>query len=79
MGRIEHRIRIPSSESSVQLHPSIAVVCMAPDVRCPPASADTSSSCARECVTAASPSPTSTIPGYGHVCSLACPPSLWPM
>jgi hypothetical protein len=79
MGRIEHRTRIPSSASSVQLHPSIAVVCMAPDVRCPPDSALTSRSWALEYVTAASPSPTSTIPGYGQTCTRAWAPSLWPM
>jgi hypothetical protein len=62
----------------VQLHASIAVVCMAPDVL-PLEKALTSRSCTLEYVTAATPYATFIVPGYGHACTLACPGSLWPM
>jgi len=61
MGRIAHTTRIIVSPS-VQLHPSIAVVCMVLAVLLPEnalvVSAD--ASCSVEYVTAATPSPVST-------------------
>jgi hypothetical protein len=59
MGSTAHTTRIPSAASSVQLHPSMAVVCIVPAVL-PVETVLTSRSCTAEYVTAATPSPVST-------------------
>lgn len=76
MGRIAHVMLIPSPAESVQLQPSIAVVCMEPAVL-PLENALTSRSCTLEYVTAAMPRPAST--GYGQAWVLALVPSLCAM
>ena len=58
--------------ASEQLHPSIAVVCMDPEVL-PVEKALTSRSCTLEYVTAATPSSVST--GCGQACTLVFIPS----
>jgi hypothetical protein len=75
MGRIAHSTRIPASAVSEQLHPSIAVVCIAPAVL-PLEKALTSRSCSVEYPTAATPRLVST--EKGQVPTLACAPSLCP-
>ena len=60
MGRIAHSTCIPKPSTSVQLHPSIAVVCMVPAVLLPENALVSAESCTVEYVTAATPSPVST-------------------
>ena len=73
MGRIAHSTRI--WPSSVQLQPSMAVVCIAAAVL-PLENSLTSRSCPPAYVTAATPRPAST--AYGQVRALARVPSPWP-
>jgi hypothetical protein len=75
MGRMAHDTRRPPV-SSVQLQPSIPVVCMEPAVL-PLEKALTSRSCTPEYVTAATPNVVSTANGQRPI--LALLPSLWPM